>query len=64
VVLLDDDLTGRKLVDTVRALLGDPDRLVAMSAAARGLAKPSAAESVAGEILRLVFGDPRQTAVG
>ena len=47
VVVPDAELTGGRLVDEVDALLADPDRLAAMSAAARAAARPSAADDIA-----------------
>jgi undecaprenyldiphospho-muramoylpentapeptide beta-N-acetylglucosaminyltransferase len=47
VVVADAELTGARLVDEVDALLADPDRLAAMSAAARAAARPRAADDIA-----------------
>jgi UDP-N-acetylglucosamine--N-acetylmuramyl-(pentapeptide) pyrophosphoryl-undecaprenol N-acetylglucosamine transferase len=46
----DAELTPARLGAEVGALLGDRDRLAAMSAAALGLARPEAAREVAGEL--------------
>jgi UDP-N-acetylglucosamine--N-acetylmuramyl-(pentapeptide) pyrophosphoryl-undecaprenol N-acetylglucosamine transferase len=51
-VSIDDAaLTPARLLDEVTSLLGDRERLAAMSAASRGLARPQAAREVAGELL-------------
>jgi undecaprenyldiphospho-muramoylpentapeptide beta-N-acetylglucosaminyltransferase len=47
VVVPDAELTGARLVDEVDALLADPHRLAAMSAAARAAARPTAADEIA-----------------
>ncbi len=59
VLLLDKDLTGKRLYETVQRLLADPAALGAMGEAARRLAKPYAAETIAEEILAIVFGQAR-----
>ncbi len=47
-VLIDDaDLDVSRVVSTVEPLIADPDRLTAMSVAARSLGKPDAADAVA-----------------
>jgi UDP-N-acetylglucosamine--N-acetylmuramyl-(pentapeptide) pyrophosphoryl-undecaprenol N-acetylglucosamine transferase len=51
VSIVDAELTARRLAEEVTALLGDRERLAAMSAASRGLARPQAAQEVAGELL-------------
>jgi len=51
VVIADAELTGARLGGEVAALLADHDRLQAMSAAARSLARPDAARDVARELL-------------
>ena len=56
--LNDEDLPGR-LTAEVRGLLGDPDRLAAMRAAARAEARPGAASAIAVELARLAGGDAR-----
>ena len=53
VVLRDEACTGEALVALVDELLNDTPRLRAMSVAARGLARPKAAEDIACDILRL-----------
>lgn len=47
VVLREDELTAESLAETLQTLLGDPERLAAMAAAARSVARPDAAERLA-----------------
>jgi len=47
ILVPDGELDGARLVEEVQPLLDDPDRLVAMAAAARTLARPDAADRVA-----------------
>ena len=47
VLVPDGELAGGRLVAEVERLVSDPDRLVAMGAAAAGLARPGAADAVA-----------------
>jgi UDP-N-acetylglucosamine--N-acetylmuramyl-(pentapeptide) pyrophosphoryl-undecaprenol N-acetylglucosamine transferase len=47
VLVPDADLTTERLADELDALVGDADRLAAMSAAARALGRPDAADRVA-----------------
>lgn len=54
-VLLDRDCTGETLAARIRALLGDRPRMHAMAEAARRLAKPAAADTIAEGIMALVF---------
>jgi UDP-N-acetylglucosamine--N-acetylmuramyl-(pentapeptide) pyrophosphoryl-undecaprenol N-acetylglucosamine transferase len=49
--IADDELTAQRLAKEVMELLGDRERLAAMSAASLGLARPLAAREVAGELL-------------
>ena len=49
----DAELDGARLRRDVEALLGDPERLRSMEDAARGLARPDAAERIASETLLL-----------
>jgi UDP-N-acetylglucosamine--N-acetylmuramyl-(pentapeptide) pyrophosphoryl-undecaprenol N-acetylglucosamine transferase len=51
ITIRDDELTPARLGAEVAALLADGSRLAAMSAAARGLARPNAARDVAAELL-------------
>ena len=53
VVVSDEELDAARLADEAQSLMGDPERLERMSAAARGLARPDAAERVADEVLNL-----------
>jgi UDP-N-acetylglucosamine--N-acetylmuramyl-(pentapeptide) pyrophosphoryl-undecaprenol N-acetylglucosamine transferase len=54
IVVPDAELDGPRLAREVGALLGAPERLAAMGAAARVTARPDAAERIAGELLALV----------
>jgi UDP-N-acetylglucosamine--N-acetylmuramyl-(pentapeptide) pyrophosphoryl-undecaprenol N-acetylglucosamine transferase len=56
VVVPDDELSAARLARETAALLADPQRLRAMAAAARRLARPDAAEVVAGELLEAARG--------
>jgi len=49
-VIEDSDLDPAELARRVDGLLGDPGRLEAMAAASRSLARPDAAERIAGEV--------------
>jgi UDP-N-acetylglucosamine--N-acetylmuramyl-(pentapeptide) pyrophosphoryl-undecaprenol N-acetylglucosamine transferase len=51
VLIPDTELTAGRLQAEVAGLLGDRERLAAMAAAARSLARPEAAREVAGELL-------------
>jgi UDP-N-acetylglucosamine--N-acetylmuramyl-(pentapeptide) pyrophosphoryl-undecaprenol N-acetylglucosamine transferase len=53
VVVEESRLEGVWLAETIAALLGDPRRLEAMSAAARGLAHPNAARDIAAMAARV-----------
>ena len=53
VVVPDSALDPERLLSEVNAILGDPGRLAAMSAASRALARPRAAVDVADEIVAL-----------
>jgi UDP-N-acetylglucosamine--N-acetylmuramyl-(pentapeptide) pyrophosphoryl-undecaprenol N-acetylglucosamine transferase len=55
IVILDDELTGGRLVTALRQLLGDPPGLVRMGEAARGLARPAAVESIITTIFSAAF---------
>jgi UDP-N-acetylglucosamine--N-acetylmuramyl-(pentapeptide) pyrophosphoryl-undecaprenol N-acetylglucosamine transferase len=50
-ILRDDELTPQRLRAAVDGLLADPDRVRAMAAASRALARPDAAQVVAREVL-------------
>ncbi|HTL03370.1 MAG TPA: undecaprenyldiphospho-muramoylpentapeptide beta-N-acetylglucosaminyltransferase [Vicinamibacterales bacterium] len=52
-VIEQKSLTGALLVDRIRALAGDKPRRLAMSKAARGLARPDAADRIVDVALRL-----------
>jgi UDP-N-acetylglucosamine--N-acetylmuramyl-(pentapeptide) pyrophosphoryl-undecaprenol N-acetylglucosamine transferase len=54
VVVPDTELDGPRLAREVAALLGAPRRLAEMAKAARGAARPDAADRIADEVLRLV----------
>ncbi len=56
VVILDSELGPARLARETAALLADPQRMRAMSAAARRLARPDAAEAVAEELLEAARG--------
>jgi UDP-N-acetylglucosamine--N-acetylmuramyl-(pentapeptide) pyrophosphoryl-undecaprenol N-acetylglucosamine transferase len=56
VVLPDGELSAARLARETAALLADPQRMRAMAAAARRLARPDAAEVVAGELLEAARG--------
>jgi UDP-N-acetylglucosamine--N-acetylmuramyl-(pentapeptide) pyrophosphoryl-undecaprenol N-acetylglucosamine transferase len=53
VVVEESKLEGPWLAETIAALFGDPPRLQAMSAAARGLAHPNAARDIAAMAARM-----------
>ena len=55
-ILRDDELTPQRLRAEVDGLLADPDRLRAMAAASRALARPDAAQVVAREVLAAAAG--------
>ena len=57
IVIPDDELDGPRLAREVGGLLGAPQRMAAMSNAAREVARPDAAEVVAREVLRVVTND-------
>ncbi len=56
VVIPDGELDGPRLAAEVGALLADRGRLAAMGRAAQGLARPDAAEVIAGELLAAAGG--------
>jgi len=47
-------LSGQRLIDTLGGLLAEPERLVAMRAAAAGLARPQAAREIVEECVRML----------
>ncbi|CAB4871027.1 unannotated protein [freshwater metagenome] len=51
IVIRDEELTGARLRAEVDALFADTQRLAAMAAASRALARPDAAQAIAGELL-------------
>jgi UDP-N-acetylglucosamine--N-acetylmuramyl-(pentapeptide) pyrophosphoryl-undecaprenol N-acetylglucosamine transferase len=53
VVVPDAELDGPRLAREVGTLLGAPQRLAAMSKAARAVARPDAAERIADELIAL-----------
>ena len=56
VVIADDALSAARLAEEVSALLADRDRLAAMAASAKRLARPDAAREVAEEVLEAARG--------
>jgi UDP-N-acetylglucosamine--N-acetylmuramyl-(pentapeptide) pyrophosphoryl-undecaprenol N-acetylglucosamine transferase len=57
VVIPDAELTGPRLAQEVGHLLADPSRLATMARASASLARPDAAQEIAGEVLAAA-GDP------
>jgi len=53
-VVPDDEVDGARLAHEVAALIGSPQRMRAMAAAARAVARPDAAQRIAREMLALV----------
>jgi UDP-N-acetylglucosamine--N-acetylmuramyl-(pentapeptide) pyrophosphoryl-undecaprenol N-acetylglucosamine transferase len=60
-VIPDGELTGARLAQEVGGLLADPGRLAAMGRASAELAKPHAAQEIAGELLAAARGSARAT---
>jgi UDP-N-acetylglucosamine--N-acetylmuramyl-(pentapeptide) pyrophosphoryl-undecaprenol N-acetylglucosamine transferase len=58
VVVPDEDVSPERLRAEVDAILGDPPRLEAMSAASARLARPHAARTIAQEVIRAGFTGP------
>jgi UDP-N-acetylglucosamine--N-acetylmuramyl-(pentapeptide) pyrophosphoryl-undecaprenol N-acetylglucosamine transferase len=56
IVIRESELTATHLADTIRELVQDPKRLVAMGERARTLARPDAARSLAALVMSLVNG--------
>jgi len=52
-VLMESELDGDRLAAVVAGLLGDPERLRRMGAAAREMGRPDAATAIAADVLRL-----------
>ena len=63
-ILPDAELSPQRLRAEVAALLGDPERLAAMAAASRRLARPDAAAAVAREVLAAAADRRTSTAAG
>jgi UDP-N-acetylglucosamine--N-acetylmuramyl-(pentapeptide) pyrophosphoryl-undecaprenol N-acetylglucosamine transferase len=61
VVLLERDLTPNKLAEIVCSLITNKSRMEAMQAGARKLARPSAADAIVGELLKLADSQPATT---
>ena len=59
IVISDAELTPERLRAEATALLADPERLARMAAAASELARPDAAERIAGEVLAAAGGADR-----
>lgn len=60
VMLPDEEVSGARLAAEVAGLLEAPERMAAMSAAARRLARPDAADRIADELLELAAGAPTE----
>jgi UDP-N-acetylglucosamine--N-acetylmuramyl-(pentapeptide) pyrophosphoryl-undecaprenol N-acetylglucosamine transferase len=56
VAVPDSDLSAARLARETAALLADPQRMRAMAAASRRLARPDAAQAIAGELLEAAHG--------
>jgi UDP-N-acetylglucosamine--N-acetylmuramyl-(pentapeptide) pyrophosphoryl-undecaprenol N-acetylglucosamine transferase len=56
VVIPDAELSGPRLAQEVGRILADPSRLAAMARASESMARPDAAEQIAGEALSVVRG--------
>jgi UDP-N-acetylglucosamine--N-acetylmuramyl-(pentapeptide) pyrophosphoryl-undecaprenol N-acetylglucosamine transferase len=56
-IVLEDAHLGDQMAETVRRLLGDPERLQAMRRASRALARPQAAQAIAAELAALAGGE-------
>jgi len=54
VMVLERDLSGARLTETVGSLLGNPTKLAAMSSAMRAFAKPHAARDIVDRVMELV----------
>jgi UDP-N-acetylglucosamine--N-acetylmuramyl-(pentapeptide) pyrophosphoryl-undecaprenol N-acetylglucosamine transferase len=60
VVIPDAELSGPRLAQEVGRILADPSRLAAMARASESMARPDAAEQIAGEALSVVRGRPQK----
>jgi len=58
-LIIDDKDLAERLLPTIEMLLADSGQLQRMAAAARALARPDAAERIAGELVRLAEGGAR-----
>lgn len=56
VVIMNEEMSADKLVETIRQLLVNPAELEAMSRASKKMAHPEAASLIAEEILKLAYG--------
>ncbi len=54
VVIEEKDLTGEKLIDTVKGLLAQPQRLAEMGRCARSLSQPDSLDTITARLLQLV----------
>lgn len=54
VVIEEKDLTGEKLIDTVKSLLAQPQRLAEMGRCARSLGQPDSLNTITARLLQLV----------
>ena len=54
VVIEEKDLTGEKLIDTVKGLLAQPQRLAEMGRCARSLGQPDSLDTITARLLQLV----------
>jgi UDP-N-acetylglucosamine--N-acetylmuramyl-(pentapeptide) pyrophosphoryl-undecaprenol N-acetylglucosamine transferase len=64
VVIPDAELSGPRLAQEVGRILADPSRLAAMARASESMARPDAAEQIAGEVLSVVRGRREKLRVG
>jgi UDP-N-acetylglucosamine--N-acetylmuramyl-(pentapeptide) pyrophosphoryl-undecaprenol N-acetylglucosamine transferase len=58
-VVLDEDLDGDAVASIVERLAGDPQRVIRMGRASRGLAIPDATDRIADEVDELLEGGTR-----
>ena len=64
VVIPDAELSGPRLAQEVGGILADPSRLAAMARASESMARPDAAEQIAGEVLAVVRRRPQNPGGG